>query len=78
MKKKDYDELKVKNQQQLKKAVWDMEKEKANLQMDRHLGKLKNLHVVNTKKKDIARVLTLLVQKKFQDKTTKETNGGAN
>ena len=78
MKKKDYDELKVKNQQQLKKAVWDMEKEKANLQMDRHLGKLKNLHVVNNKKKDIARVLTLLVQKKFQDKTTKETNGGAN
>lgn len=60
MKRKELDELKTKSPEQLAKLVADLEKEKANLRLELAQGKLKNVHVLSKKKKDIARTMTIL------------------
>lgn len=60
MKRKELDELKTKSPEQLAKLVADLEKEKANLRLELAQGKLKNVHTLLKKKKDIARMMTIL------------------
>ncbi|MBI3283137.1 50S ribosomal protein L29 [Candidatus Curtissbacteria bacterium] len=72
MKKKDVDELKTKNSEQLAKLVAELEKEKANLRLELAQGKLKNVHAMAKKKKDLAQTMTILRAKIFVERETKE------
>ncbi len=65
MKKKDLDEIKTKSISQLEKRLEELEKEKTNNLLELKMGKIKNVHLVNQKKKDIARIKTILRLKLF-------------
>jgi len=72
MKKKDFEELKTKTISDLKKKIADLEKEIVNAKLELKMGKLKNVHLVNQKRKDIAQAKTILKQKLFaQEKENK-------
>lgn len=75
MEKKDLNELKPKSPEQLKKLIADLELEKANLKLELRQGKLKNVHALAKKKKDIAQTMTILRVKIFAERKTK---GNAN
>lgn len=78
MKKKELADLKIKSHEQLKKAVADLEKDKTGLQLELRQGKLKNLHAVKKKKKEIAQALTILRAKVLTEVSTKEAKSGSN
>ena len=60
MKKKDLAELKAKNIGDLKKKIVELQSEKVTLILEQKQGKLKNVHEVMGKRKDIARLKTIL------------------
>ncbi len=60
MKKKDLDQIKTQNQKELSKKLEDLRRETSNLKMDITLGKVKNVHSFLQKKKDIAKILTIM------------------
>lgn len=66
MKKKELGEIKNKNKGQLQKMVSDLRKELSNMHIESSMGKIKNLHQIKNKKKDIARVLTVLSFKQLE------------
>ena len=68
MKKKDLVELKSKNTHQLEEKIHQLEKEKFNAQIELKMAKGKNFHLVAQKKKDIAKVKTILALKIFAEK----------
>lgn len=74
MKRKELDELKTKSRQQLAKLASDLEEEKANLRVELTKGKLKNVHALSKKAKDIAKVLTILNTKIFSEKVPINAN----
>ncbi len=63
MKKKELEELKAKTADELLKLAHSLKVEVQNLSMDMKLGKVKNLNDVRTKKKNRARILTILGSK---------------
>ena len=76
MKRKDLEELKIKSIYDLKKKIIDLEKEKVSANLELKMGKLKNVHQLMQKRKDIAQVKTILAQKLFLDQ--KETKNASN
>lgn len=78
MKKKELAGLKIKSHEQLKKAVADLEKDKTGLQLELAQGKLKNLHALKKKKKEIAQALTIIRAKVLAEVSTKEAKSGSN
>ncbi|HSX19091.1 MAG TPA: 50S ribosomal protein L29 [Candidatus Saccharimonadales bacterium] len=71
MKKKDLEELKNKNIDQLKKLISEQEKEIGNSKFESE-SKTKNVHVLSKKRKDIARAFTVLSMKQLQETKNKE------
>lgn len=67
MKKKEFDQLKIKDIESLKKAVHEKEKEKVRVYLELKMGKLKNVHAARQIKKDIAKVKTIIAEKLFQE-----------
>ncbi len=63
MKKKELDELKAKTVDELLKLAHNLKVDVQNLSMDMKLGKVKNLNEVRAKKKNRARILTILESK---------------
>lgn len=63
MKKNELKELHAKTHEELVKMLGEARLIIAQSQMDKSMGKLKNTNFINTKKKDVARMLTLLGQK---------------
>lgn len=63
MKKKDLNEIKTKSVDILKNNALDLKAEIASLRIDAGLGKLKNLHQVRAKRKNLAQIKTIINQK---------------
>lgn len=63
MKKKDLDELKNKGISDLKIEIKKLQKEAIDTLLELKIGKIKNVHAYNQKRKDIARVKTVLKMK---------------
>lgn len=72
MKKKDLDELKNKSREQLKKTLAELSSDIAKLKLELSQSKLKNLHSVKKKKKEIAQVLTIMNAQIFAERKDKE------
>ncbi len=68
MKKKDFDQLKEKTQAELVEILKKLKAESLNFKMDIKRGKIKNTRCYFTKRKEIARVMTLVSGKKFVPK----------
>lgn len=77
MKKKDLEELKTKNLQDIKKVIADLGKERAKLILELEMGKIKNVHSVNQKKKDIAQAMTILRSKALLSESTQANRTSA-
>lgn len=60
MKRKDLDQFKKQNQEELKKKIADLKIEAANLKIELSMAKIKNVHSISQKKKDIAKLMTIL------------------
>lgn len=71
MKKKDFDQIKTKDIESLKKLISEKEKEKAKAHLELKMAKLKNVHAARQLKKDIAKVKTITSEKLFQEGTRK-------
>lgn len=69
MKKTDLKNLKEKTEQELKSQVTDLRKEINKLTLEMSLRKIKNVSAKRQKQKDIARILTLLNERKTQHGT---------
>lgn len=63
MKKQDLKDIKNKDIKTIEKQVLDLQKEKNNAVLELVVGKAKNVHLSNLKRKDIARLKTLICQK---------------
>ncbi|MBI2327259.1 50S ribosomal protein L29 [Candidatus Curtissbacteria bacterium] len=71
MKKKEKEELKAKNTSQLKEILKEKEKGLIVDQIELKMGKIKNVHIVHNKKKDIATVKTMLKAAIFKEQQEK-------
>lgn len=60
MKKKDLEQLKKQDVKALKKKIADLKKEAANIKIDLSMGKVKNVHTLLQKKKEVAKTMTIL------------------
>lgn len=60
MKKKELNELKAKSIAELTKKLTELQKEKVNTQLEFKMGKLKNVHLIKQKRKEIAKIKTIL------------------
>ena len=63
MKSQDIKELHNKTTDELIKSIEDLKNDVAQLSIDHAVGKVKNVNESRQKKKDIARVLTILSEK---------------
>lgn len=70
MKKEQKKELRTKTRDELIKELRDLRAEVAKLGLDMKTGKAENLNAFYRKKKDIARVLTYINEKKEEAKIT--------
>lgn len=68
MKKKNLEELKNKSIKQLKDIISDLEKEIMTAKIERSQSKIKNVHAVNRKRRDIAQIKTIKQAKVFLEK----------
>ena len=60
MKKKDLRDLGAKNFLDLKKTETEARRELTNTLVESKMGQVKNVHLANSKRKDVARVMTYL------------------
>jgi len=70
MKRKEIKDLHTKTIDELKKALEDLRNDVGQLKIDKAVGKVKNVNEARQKKKDIARIYTILTEK------IKEVNNG--
>ena len=71
MKKKNLEELKTKSVSQLMEFISTLEKEIITGKIERDQSKVKNVHAINQKRKDIARAKTIVKAKMFALETEK-------
>lgn len=65
MKRKEFTQIKELALKELGGKAKNLQKEIANLQLDKNMKKLKDLKIVSKKKKDLAKVLTVIKQKEL-------------
>lgn len=73
MKNKDLKELKNKSTEALKKEIARLITEKKEAMVERDIKKTKNAHKTLKIKREIAQIVTLINEKSFAEKSTKET-----
>lgn len=66
MKRKDLKELKQKTLAELKKLAVETEQEQVRLKMEIKTGKNKNTRAMARKRDDLARILTIIVEKESE------------
>jgi large subunit ribosomal protein L29 len=66
MKKNELNQI---NQEDLEKLLQDTQDEISKLRMQKAIGQLDNVNLIRTKRKDVARIFTLLNAKKATDKS---------
>lgn len=71
MKKKEFNDFKNKSMDGLKKTIIETQKQVIEKNLDLKMGKSKNVHEVKVKRKDLARLKTLL-RNKFLSENIKE------
>ncbi|OGD85472.1 50S ribosomal protein L29 [Candidatus Curtissbacteria bacterium RBG_13_35_7] len=74
MKKQTFNELKAKTQKELNQKIADLEKEIINESLELKMGKVKNVHNVKNKKKDIAKIKTLIKMINLASSNNKKNN----
>jgi len=67
MKKKEIEKLRQKSLQELEKLVQEWTKELVDLRLKLRSGKLKNVHQSADKRHDIARIKTIIAEKKSKN-----------
>lgn len=65
MKRNELKEIKLKDPKELKVMLKDLKKEIAKLIVERASGKTKNVALIGQKRKDVARILTIIRQKEL-------------
>jgi len=73
MKTKAFNDLKSKDIETLVKNLGDLEKQIVNDFLELKMGKVQNVHATSNKKKDIARLKTLIKMKEITNKDKKAT-----
>lgn len=63
MKKKEFNQLKEKSLEELKQALEKLKLEAIKLKMEIGRGKVKNVHGYSAKRKEIARIMTLISER---------------
>lgn len=76
MKNKELQEIKNKTIENLRQLVAEKVKVRVSQAMEQKLGKIKNVHSIREIKRDIAKVITILAEKMFEEKTKKESVKG--
>ncbi len=66
MKKNELNQI---NQEDLEKLLQDTQDEISKLRMQKAIGQLDNVNLIRTKRKEVARIFTLLNAKKATDKS---------
>lgn len=66
MKRKEVKELPAKKKEELEKAIQKTIEEIVKLKMDKQVGKLKNISLLREKKRDLARLKTVLKNKELK------------
>lgn len=69
MKTKNLQELKTNSVQKLKIVIAGFEQEIAKTNLDNQKNQTKNVHIIRQKRKDIAKAMTILAQKMFEEKS---------
>ena len=67
MKKKDLAQLREQTIQELKDQISKLQQEVMDLRMQFHLKKLKDVHAMKKKYKDIARIKTILKERELKE-----------
>lgn len=67
MKRNELKEIKLKDPKELKVMLVDLKKEIAKLIVERASGKTKNVALIGQKRKDVARILTIIRQKELSE-----------
>lgn len=65
MKRKEIKELHQKNKEELKIMLEKTAREIVNLRMEKQSGKLKNISFLNQKKRELARIKTIIKEKEI-------------
>lgn len=65
MKKNEFMQIKGSDLKELKSKIRDLRSEIANLILDKNMNKLKDVKMISKKKKDLARILTVMRQKEL-------------
>ena len=78
MKKKDFSELKTKTAKELSDRLQTLRTEIVNANLELKMGRVKNVHEVIAKRRDAARILTLLKLKSFESTKQKKTQAEEN
>jgi large subunit ribosomal protein L29 len=68
MKKKQLAELHTKGREELKKSLEELQTELTKLKTDLGAGKLKDVQQVKKKKRDLARIKTMIREKELEEK----------
>lgn len=71
MKKKEFLELKTKSIEEIKKKIEELTHEIIANKLELRMGKVKDIHLINKKRKDFARLKTLLKLKIFEEEAKK-------
>lgn len=61
-------ELRNKSNEELQKELLDLRKEQFNLRMQKKIGQLPKSHLIRKAKKDIARLKTVMNEKRLEEK----------
>lgn len=73
MKKKDLQDLKTKSIEFLKKEIQNKMKSKNEFKIERDTNKAKNVHKIRALRREIAQITTLINEKAFTERMTKES-----
>lgn len=77
MKRKDLSDLKLKTTKDLANKIKELRVGLTNLTLEHKMGKIKNVHEIKSKKRDIAKILTIMKLKSFEKPKDQETKGAA-
>ena len=67
MKTQEFKNLRQKNEKELIDMVKNLKKEMTKLRLELSMKKIKNVSIIRGKRKDIARILTILKERKLQN-----------
>jgi len=67
MKKTEKKDLRIKSIKELEKILKEKRKDFEKIRMEKGAGRVKNTHLLTLKRKEIAAILTIITEKRFQE-----------